>query len=438
MLSQLLDSGRTLTYEALVARDTVVTWRALGEQVDRCEDRLSALGHRRVALAFSPTWQAFAALFALDRLGCDVVLMSDQVTVEDAASLGGPLNLEALVAAADGADEPILVHHWPRTAAASGRRAVTILTSGTSGQPKPVRHTWQTLARAARSAPPQRWLLTYRPNLYAGLQVILQCLMNKGTLVLPASGMSAHEVVALMAAAKVEYASATPSYWRWLVTMAESAVMQRVPLKQITLGGEVVQQPILDRLKQQFPDARIVHVYATTELGRCFSVTDGRAGFPVRFLEQPSSDGIEMKIADGELIVRSANRMEGYENAAGPAPDWIATGDLVKVIDDRVSFIGRRSDLINVGGNKVHPLEVELVIAGVAGVSDVLVFAKRSSIAGELVACEVELEAGADPEATVHAIRAACVDGLAAYQRPFAVKVVHDIELTSAGKKRRV
>ena len=205
-----------------------MTWRALGEQVDRCEDRLSALGHRRVALAFSPTWQAFAALFALDRLGCDVVLMSDQVTVEDAASLGGPLNLEALVAAADGADEPILVHHWPRTAAASGRRAVTILTSGTSGQPKPVRHTWQTLARAARSAPPQRWLLTYRPNLYAGLQVILQCLMNKGTLVLPSSGMSAHEVVALMAAAKVEYASATPSYWRWLVTMAESAAMQRV------------------------------------------------------------------------------------------------------------------------------------------------------------------------------------------------------------------
>ena len=119
-------------------------------------------------------------------------------------------------------------------------------------------------------------------------------------------------------------------------------------------------------------------------------------------------------------------------------PTGSRPGDLVKVIDERVSFIGRRSDLINVGGNKVHPLEVERVIAAVAGVSDVLVFAKRSSIAGELVACEVELEAGADPEATVHAIRAACVDGLAAYQRPFAVKVVHDIELTSAGKKRRV
>jgi hypothetical protein len=86
-----------------------------------------------------------------------------------------------------------------------------------------------------------------------------------------------------------------------------------VPLIQVTLGGEVVDQQILDSLRRTFPHARIVHIYATTELGRCFSVTDGRAGFPARYLTEPTADGVVLGVEDGELVVRSANAMEGYE-----------------------------------------------------------------------------------------------------------------------------
>ena len=193
------------------------------------------------------------------------------------------------------------------------------MTSGTTGEPKAARHSWDSLTRPVRrqaASQPPCWLLAFRPQLYAGLQVILQALLNGGTLVVAPPQAPPDEVVELMAQAGVEFASATPSYWRRLLMSSDAAMQRRVPLVQITLGGEVVDQSILDQLHETFPAARLVHIYATTELGRCFSVTDGRAGFPRAWLDQTSSDGIALQVRGGELWVRSANAMAGYDSRA--------------------------------------------------------------------------------------------------------------------------
>jgi acyl-CoA synthetase (AMP-forming)/AMP-acid ligase II len=116
---------------------------------------------------------------------------------------------------------------------------------------------------------------------------------------------------------------------------------------------------------------------------------------------------------------------------------WIHTGDLVKRIDDRVVFVGRKSDMVNVGGYKVHPVEVERVVMEVPGVADVRVFAKRSSIAGQLVACDILPEVDVNPTEVEQAVRSACLSRLASYQRPRIIRVVDEIALTSAGKKTR-
>jgi acyl-CoA synthetase (AMP-forming)/AMP-acid ligase II len=99
--------------------------------------------------------------------------------------------------------------------------------------------------------------------------------------------------------------------------------------------------------------------------------------------------------------------------------------------------VGRRSDLINVGGNKVSPLEVEQVIRQVRGVADVRVYAKPSSIAGQLVACEiVPSSEQAEPE-TKRAVLAACQEQLASFKRPRFVEIVDEIKLTDASKRLR-
>ncbi len=151
-------------------------------------------------------------------------------------------------------------------------------------------------------------------------------------------------------------------------------------LQQITLGGEAIDQQILDALHGIFPTARMIHIYATTELGRCFSVSDGRAGFPAQLLEQPTAEGVELKVEDNQLFVRPAHAMEAYDRAL-PAADrfdpsgWFATGDLVRIEGDRVYFAGRRGDMINVGGNKVQPLEIENRLRGLPQIADVRVLA---------------------------------------------------------------
>jgi len=428
---------------AVVTAARTWTWGALRALAATQTARHADCRGRRVGVVLPATGAAVALLSALDDLAADVFLIAADTDDGAAAALGRALGLAAVLRPADDdAFAPIAGVDGDLALAGGGDGAVTILTSGTTGAPKAARHGWATLARPVRrGGGAGTWLLSYRPHLYAGLQVLLQALVPGGTLVVP--GRDAHEVARLAAAHGVQFASATPSWWRWLLLFAEPAELARLELRQITLGGEAVDQEILDRLAARFPGTRLVHVDATTELGRCFSVTDGRAGFPRRFLDAPSTDGVELAVRDGELFVRSANAMRAYDprsapSSASPGADgFVPTGDLVSVAGDRCLFIGRAAELLNVGGNKVQPLAVEQVVLGVPGVADVRVYGKRSSLVGQLVACDVVLAAGAARETALAAITARCVERLQPHERPRFLQVVPRIELTAAGKKTR-
>jgi len=441
MFASLLYAGHEFAdREAIVAPGRVTRWGELASLAEHADDRLKSHAARRVAIRLAPDGPTFAALAALDRHRADVFLFDAAGDLDDARRLAADLKLAAMVSSRD--DATYEIEELPEAAPGSGASTVTILTSGTAGRPKAARHTWERLMRPVRRTPaaPPRWLLSYRPHLYAGLQVTLQCWVNGGTLAVPGRTDEPVAIARLMLESRVEFASATPSYWRRLLLFAPHDILTRVPLAQITLGGEAVDQQVLDALRQCFPQARIVHIYATTELGRCFSVTDGQAGFPTQFLDRPSPDGISLRIDEGELLVRSTNAMRGYDALASEgqsADDWFRTGDLVEVVGDRVCFVGRKSDMINVGGNKVHPLEVERVVRQVPGVSDVRVFGKSSSIAGQLVVCELVIDRAADRAQVELAVAQRCSAELNPYQRPRMVKVVERVDLAPSGKKIR-
>ena len=407
----------------------------------RFRDRWQALAGQRIGITVVPDATGIAALAALDELKVAAYLFAMELPAVQLKEQALRLGLSHLLhATADESDYEILtLEVAPREPCQES--SVTILTSGTEGIPKAARHVWQSLSRPVRTTEqPQCWLLSYRIQLYAGLQVLLQAIWSGGTVVIPRAENSPDEVVELMVSSQVEFASATPSYWRRLVLFADRDRLASVPLRQITLGGEAIDQAILDSLTEIFPKARLAHIYATTELGRCFSVTDRQAGFPASFLDQPTSEGVELRIKDGELQIRSANAMQGYE--AAPAESrfdrqgWFGTGDLVDVEGDRVYFAGRRGETINVGGNKVQPLEVESRLRKIDGIADVRVFGKSSSIAGQLVACEFVLAEGYQDAAVRQAISAEVADWQS-YQRPRFIRMVTEIGLTSAGKTRR-
>jgi acyl-CoA synthetase (AMP-forming)/AMP-acid ligase II len=445
MLSRILLEDKTDPDQpAVVTREKSTTWSEMREQARAIAADCHRLRQRRVGLSFPPTATSYAALAALESLSCDVFLLDAHLALEDSLRLAKSLKLGAfLVASKDEVSAQFSTHELPDEGAWSGTGTVTILTSGSTGEPKAARHSWESLSRPVREDtryPAPRWLLTYRPNLYAGLQVMLQCFANRGTLAAAEPEMNPAATAQFMSDAKVQFVSATPSFWRRLLMFADGNLLRTIPIVQITLGGEVVDQPILDKLRQHFPTARLVHIYATTELGRCFSVSDGIAGFPSGYLTKVMSDQVELRVQAGELFARSPNAMRMYDPYSSNRPsaaDWFATGDLVEEKEDRFYFVGRKSDMINVAGSKVYPLEVERTIRTVPGVSDVRVFGKTSSIAGELVACEIVAAPDQNAEALKEAVLRACRAHLAGHQQPRLIKLVDHIDLSPAGKTLR-
>jgi len=296
---------------------------------------------------------------------------------------------------------------------------VELMTSGTSGPAKRAVHTWRSLAAAVHLRDTRyhgrRWLLAYEPSSFAGLQVLLQALLTGGTLVLPDRG-SPQDIVNCIHRQQIEMASATPTFWRGLLCGVDADALRESALAQVTLGGEIADQPLLNALRDAIPKARISHVYASTEMGVCFAVHDERAGFPADWLDatwegdstlggkapaEPArreprppnqkSRACAMRVAaDGELLIRSSRRMRNY--ASGPRDEieeWFPTGDLVRIDGERAHFAGRKSDTIHVGGNKVQPVDVEAVIRTCESVQDVRVFGLESSLTGQLAAAEV-------------------------------------------------
>jgi acyl-CoA synthetase (AMP-forming)/AMP-acid ligase II len=275
--------------------------------------------------------------------------------------------------------------------------------------------------------------------LYAGTQVLLQAVVNRSTVVIPTS-LDPQDICRALKEQCVTHASGTPTFWRQLLLFGPREVLKTCELTQITLGGEAVTQELLDNLRLTFPRTRIVHIYASSELGRMFSVTDGKEGFPAKFLETPPEDGVALRIIDGELVARGRNAMISYDGQNPldqQANGWMATGDLVELSGDRVIFKGRKSDVINVGGRKVSPLKVEETLRELPGILDVRVYGKKNSLAGHLVAADVVIGPGVC-EATIGAeLRKAASRKLESYEVPRIIRVVQKMAFTEALKTVR-
>ena len=268
-----------------------------------------------------------------------------------------------------------------------------LLTSGTSGMPKLVLHTLQSLTGALSrpsAAAPVVWSTFYDIRRYGGLQIYLRAVLSGAPLVLSSTHESTRDFLARAARFGVTHISGTPSHWRRALMSGAAGELQP---RYVRLSGEVADQPLLDQLRATYPDARIAHAFASTEAGVAFEVEDGLAGFPAEYLEGRA--GIEMKVEEGTLRIRSRRTAARY---LGEAPAdltggdaFVDTGDLVELEAGRYYFRGRRGGIINVGGLKVFPEEVESVLNADPRVRMSLVRSRRNPITGAIVVAEVVL-----------------------------------------------
>jgi acyl-CoA synthetase (AMP-forming)/AMP-acid ligase II len=215
--------------------------------------------------------------------------------------------------------------------------------------------------------------------------------------------------------------------------------------RYVRLSGEIADQAILDGLAMVFPQAGIGHAYASTEAGVAFDVNDGRAGFPAAFVAEIRG-GVEMKVLDGSLHIRSprtASRYLGTGQAALRNDDgFVDTSDIVKQRGDRYYFVGRRGGIINVGGLKIHPEEIEAVINRHPQVRMSLVRPKHSPVTGSIVVADVVLKSEQDcvraqQIEVSNDILKLCREALPRHKVPAAISFVSTLKVAVTGKLAR-
>lgn len=316
-----------------------------------------------------------------------------------------------------------------------------LFTSGTTGRPKLVLHTLASLTGPLVEGPvavsDAIWSTFYDTRRYGGLQILLRALLGGGSLVLSQEGEAPGDFLRRAGAAGVTHLLGTPTHWRRaLISPAATAIAPRY----VRLSGEIADQAILDQLKRTYPDAALTHAYASTEAGVGFEVRDGLEGFPASALGVREG-GFEIKVADGSLLIRSsrgAARYLGGGRALVAADGFIDTGDMVSEREGRYYFAGRRSGVINVGGQKVHPEEVEAIITRHPTVRMAQVRGRKSPITGTLVVADVVLHAGSGALAAVQGeILAACRAALPAHKVPVMLRQVDDLAVAASGKLGR-
>ncbi len=386
-------------------------------------------------------------LAGADQLTTAVALMRLDGTARRIVLYPPDLSRKHLGAVAEAAEADVILTDTPSSADMPGQaaRAVfgaasepetewVLLTSGTTGVPKLVAHTLASLVGGIPfgSAPGCVWSTFYDIRRYGGLQIFLRAAVTGCTLVLSGARESVAEFLARAGAHGVTHISGTPSHWRRVLMSGAAA---RIAPVYIRLSGEIADQAILDALRQQYSHAKIVHAFASTEAGVAFEVDDGQAGRP------PGSFGrtgeVETKIEGGTLRVRSprcAARYLGPHVQPLKDPDgFVDTGDGLELRNGRYCFQGRRDGVINVGGQKVHPEEVEAVLNSHPAVNLSLVSPRRSPITGALVVADVVLKrpltAGRQAE-----LLAFCRGALPPHKVPAAIRFVESLPIASTGK----
>ena len=416
--------------------------------------RLAELRDRSVLLATKEQLATAIALIELDGLARRLVLYPGDLPREHIPKVAANAEIDAIVTDFDSSEDgtaniDIVVTSSAELAAVDGerggRRATewVLLTSGTTGLPKLTVHSLASLTGAiAGASTPQSaviWSTFYDIRRYGGLQIFLRALLDGGSLVLSSAQESTGDFLTRAGAEGVTHISGTPSHWRRALM---SPAASKIKPQYVRLSGEIVDQGILDSLRAFYKNATIVHAFASTEAGVGFDVRDGLAGFPAEVASQPSN-GVEIKIEDGSLRIRSKRTAARYlgNDPLAIKDGFVDTGDLVELRGDRYYFVGRRDGVINVGGAKVHPEEIEAVLNQHPRVQMSMVKARKNPITGAIVAAEVVIKSGGERAIDNAALRSelieACNRVLAAYKVPASIRFVDSLEVTASGKLAR-
>ena len=311
-----------------------------------------------------------------------------------------------------------------------------VFTSGSTGKPKGILHDCERVMRKfVNERQGWRSILFLLMDHFGGFNTFVGAFAYGGTAICVAD-RSPKAVCEAIATGKATLLPTTPTFINLLIASSVYRSFDLSSVELITYGTEVMPEATLAKVRGIFPKAVVKQTYGLSELGVLRSKSESDASVWVKI----GGDGFEVKIVENILWVRSEANMVGYLNAPSPfdAEGWMCTGDQVETRGEYMRIIGRKSDMINVGGQKVFPAEVETVLLSAPNVREATVYAGKHPIMGNVVHARISLGTPEPVDAAIERLRAHCVASLSKFKVPVRfVFVDEDSQHTERFKKVR-
>ena len=316
-----------------------------------------------------------------------------------------------------------------------GVSGLVVFTSGSTGQPKGILHDCDRLAKKfseARKA--YRTLVFLLFDHFGGFNTMLSVLSYGGTIIVP-DARTPQQVAKTVAEAKVELLPVTPTLLNLMLASGAGTQYDLSSGELITYGTEVMPEATLKKIAALAPDARLQQTYGLSELGVLRSRSEESDSLWVKV----GGAGFETKVVDDILYVRSESAMVGYLNAPSPFDEdgWMCTGDRVEQRGEYLRILGRESEMINVGGQKVFPAEVETVLLEAENVDDATVYGEAHKLMGAVVMARIKLHEPEDSAALRARLRKHCLARLAPYKVPVRFQITEEEQHSKRYKKQR-
>jgi len=310
-----------------------------------------------------------------------------------------------------------------------------VFSSGSTGMPKAMLHNFKQVAEKFKQ---KRSAVIAIPFLmidhFGGINTVLAITSNLGTLV-TVKDRTATNICKAIERYSVELLPTTPSFLTLLIASGAHKNFNLNSLTKVSYGTEVMPQSTLDRIKKILPHAVFQQTYGLSEVGVLNSKSRDDGSLWVKV----GGEGFETKVVDGILWIRSKYAMVGYLNAPSSfdGEGWFNTQDQVEVDGEYFRILGRVTDIINVGGQKVYPAEIESLILELDNISDVAVFGEPHNLLGRIVVAKVNLNNSEDPQSIKKRIRRKCLGEIANYKIPTKVIVSDELLHNVRQKKLR-
>jgi long-chain acyl-CoA synthetase len=309
-----------------------------------------------------------------------------------------------------------------------------VFTSGSTGKPKGILHDCEKVMRKfVDERPGWRTILFLMIDHFGGFNTLLSSFAYCGTGIC-LTDRSPDVVCRIIEQSKATLLPTTPTFLNLLIASGSFKSYDLSSVKLITYGTELMPEATLQKVKSIFPSAQVKQTYGLSELGVLRSKSESNGSVWVKI----GGEGFDIKVVDNILWVRSESNMVGYLNAPSPFDEegWMNTGDQVKVNGEYVRFLGRKTEIINVGGQKVFPIEVETVLLQDENIREVTVYGVKHPLMGQVVQARVSLYHPEDPELLTERLRKLCLSHLTKFKVPVRFTIVKEETQHSARFKK--